>query len=204
MDALEAIRSRRSIGKHLPFPPSREDVEVLLAAAVEAPNHHETEPWRFCVVAGDAREELGAVMEEALRLRMRGEDAAKVDGLALAERAKPMRSPVLIVVGVKHAAGQEAGPGLANGGERVLPVEDLEAAAAAIQNILLAAHALGLAAQWRTGDGAFDPLVKAWFGLAPTDEIAGLVYVGHRDPARDPPHREARTWQDKTEWRGWE
>jgi nitroreductase len=197
MDALEAIHTRRSIGKHLPDVPPREVIEQLLAAAVQAPNHHETEPWRFFVVAGKARGEMGAVMEEALRQRMAGDDPKKVDGLAVAERAKPMRSPVLIVVGVKHDVAEV-------GGERIVPVEDFEAAAAAIENMVLAAHALGLAAQWRTGDGAFDPHVKAWFGLSPSDEIAGIVYVGYRDPDRDGPHRGPREWRRKTQWRGWD
>ncbi len=197
MDVFEAIRTRRSIGKHLPDQPSRGDVEKLLEAAVEAPNHHETEPWRFVVVAGKAREEMGAVMEAALRRRMAGEDSKKVDGLAVAERAKPMRSPVLIVVGVKHDLQEK-------GGERVVAVEDLSATAAAVQNIVLAAHALGLAAQWRTGEGAFDPHVKAWFGLEPSDEIVAIVYVGYRDPDRDVLRVRARRWREKAEWRGWE
>jgi len=197
MDVFEAIRSRRSIGKHLPDVPPRGLIEEMLAAAVEAPNHYETEPWRFFVLTGNAREEFGSVLEAALRRRMAGEDKAKVEGLALAERAKPLRSPVLIVVGVRHSAVSRAG-------ERVVPVEDLEATAAAVQNMVLAAHALGLAAQWRTGEGAFDPHVKRWFGLDADDEIAAILYVGYRDPERDVIRVRRRRWDDKTEWRGWE
>jgi nitroreductase len=180
----------------LPDVPLREDIEKLIAAAVEAPNHHETEPWRFFVVSGAARDEMGSVLEEALRRRMRGDDPKRINGLAVAERAKPMRSPVLIVVAVKHDVQER-------GGERIVPVEDLEAAAAGIQNMLLAAQALGLAAQWRTGEGAFDPHLKAWFGLDAADEIAGIVYLGYRDPDRDVLRVRQRSWRDKTEWRGW-
>ena len=197
MDVFEAIRSRRSIGKHLPDVPPRDLIEQMLAAAVEAPNHYETEPWRFFVLSGRAREEFGAVLDSALRKRMSGEDKAKVEGLAMAERAKPLRSPVLIVVGVKHDV-------LEKGGERVVPVEDLQATTAAIQNMVLAAHGLGLAAQWRTGDMAYDTNVKRWFGLGPADEIAGIVYVGFRDPERDVMRIRRHDWRPKTEWRGWE
>lgn len=196
MDVFEAIETRRSISKVSQERPPKADIERLLAAAIEAPNHHETEPWRFFVLAGKAREELGNVLAEALRRRMAGEDARKVEGLMIAERAKPLRAPVLVVVGVKHDLTER-------GGERVVPVEDLEACAAATQNLVLAAHGLGLAAQWRTGDGAFDPQVKAWFGLEATDEIAAIVYVGYRDPGRDIPRTRQRTWADKTEWREW-
>jgi nitroreductase len=197
MDVFEAIRNRRSIGKHLPDVPPRESIEQLLAAAVEAPNHYETEPWRFFVLSGKAREEFGAVLESALRKRMSADDKARIDGLAMAERAKPLRSPVLIVVGVRHDLTEK-------GGQRVVPVEDLQAATAAVQNMVLAAHGLGLAAQWRTGDGAYDANVKRWFRLEPQDEIAGIVYVGYRDPERDVLRIRKRDWQSKTEWRGWE
>jgi nitroreductase len=142
---------------------------------------------------------MGKVMERALRRRLADEDDKKVEGLAVAERAKPLRSPVLIIVGVKHHHHPED-----EGGEAIVPVEDLQATSAAIQNMVLAAHSLGLAAQWRTGEGAFDPDVKAWFGLTPSDEIAGIVYVGYRDPERDVVRVRRRQWSDKTEWRGWE
>lgn len=197
MDVLEAIKTRRSIGKVTQQPVPRELIEQLLAAVIEAPNHHDTEPWRFFVLAGKAREELGDVLAEALRRRMPHEDPKKLEGLVLAERAKPLRAPVLVVVAVKHDVAEM-------GGEKIVPVEDLMATAAGVQNLLLAAHSLGLGAQWRTGDGAFDPHVKAHFGLEPTDEIAAIVYIGYRDPERDVPRTRARTFADKTEWRGWE
>jgi nitroreductase len=197
MDVFDAIRNRRSIGKHLPDVPARELIEQMLAAAVEAPNHYETEPWRFFVLSGKAREEFGAVLESALRKRMAGQDKTRLEGLAMAERAKPLRSPVLIVVGVKHDIAEK-------GGERVVPVEDLQATTAAIQNMVLAAHGLGLAAQWRTGEGAYDSNVKRWFGLEPSDEIAGIVYVGYRDAERDVIRVRKRDWRRRTEWRGWE
>jgi len=46
-------------------------------------------------------------------------------------------------------------------------IEDIEAASAAVQNMLLAAEELGLGTVWRTGDTAYDPQVKRWLGLTP-------------------------------------
>jgi len=60
--------------------------------------------------------------------------------IVAAERAKPLRAPVLIAVGVDRPNGP-----------KIVEMENICAAAAATQNMLLAAHALGLAAQWRTG-----------------------------------------------------
>jgi nitroreductase len=117
-------------------------------------------------------------------------DPSKLDGFMLAERAKPMRSPVLIVVGVTP--------------ERDDPMtvrEDLQAASAAIQNMLLAATSLGLAAIWRTGEGAYDDHVKAYFGLRPRDEIAGIVYLGYADTSLPPLPAREREHVARTEWR---
>jgi nitroreductase len=108
------------------------------------------------------------------------------------ERRKPMRSPVLIVVGVTSA---DADP--------MTRREDLQAASAALQNMLLAANALGLAAVWRTGDGAYDTDVKAHFGLQPADEIAGILYLGYADATFGPAPARQRDFAPKTEWRGW-
>ena len=194
MDVFEAIETRRSVGRVREDAPPRELIEKLLAVAVLAPNHHETEPWRFLVLAGAAKEEFGRVLGEALRLRMagKGEDPAKLDVLAEAELIKTRRAPVLLIVGVKH------------GDSPVQRFEDLAATAAAVENLLLAAHALGLGAQWRTGDGAYDGHVKAHLGLAPTDEIVSVVYLGYPAADRPAPKERARSYADKTEWRGWE
>ena len=127
MDVLEAIAGRRSVGR-LGGAVSHEVVRALIDAAVHAPNHHLTEPWSFTVVQGDGRERLGALW---------GERAAEIAGLAgeaaqrcaQAERAKTMRAPVLIAVSVRTDP------------DPIVAGEDQSAGAAAIQNLLLAAHA---------------------------------------------------------------
>ena len=60
MDVDEAIRSRRTLKAYTDEPIDRELVGELLDLAVLAPNHHETEPWRFWVVG---RETLTALSE---------------------------------------------------------------------------------------------------------------------------------------------
>ena len=191
MDTLEAITTRRSVGKIKPERPPRELIERMLEAAVQAPNHHLTEPWRFFVLAGEARSELGRVMSEALRKQL-ADDAGEAGKARLAkEIEKPLRAPVLIVVAVKRSENP-----------RVVPIEDVEATAAAVENMLLAAQDMGLAAMWRTGEAAYDPAVKAFFGLGPEDHVVAFVYVGYAD--REPGPRERIPASEKTEWRGWD
>jgi nitroreductase len=191
MDALDAIATRRSRGKMRQDAPPRDLIERVLAAGVQAPNHHETQPWRFFVLTREARSEFGEALALALAKRAGEIEPEKLSTLMASERAKPMRSPVIIVVGVAS--------------ERDDPVtrrEDLQAASAALQNMLLAGHALGLATVWRTGDGAYDESVKAYFGLRPVDEIAGVLYLGYPDESVAAPPQRSRDYASKTEWRG--
>jgi nitroreductase len=185
---LDAIRTRRSIPKVGPERPPQELIERLIEAATWAPNHHLTEPWRFFVVAGEARRELGEVMARALN----GEPKADAERTAFAlAAAKPLRAPVVIAVAVEPASGSQ-----------VYEVEEISAGAAATQNLLLAAHALGLGAMWRTGEAAYHPAVKAFFGLEPAAHLLGFVYVGY--PAAAPPLRERKPAASLTTWLGWD
>jgi nitroreductase len=184
MDLLEAIFTRQSIGKVRPDPVPRELIEQLLAAAVQAPNHHKVRPWRFVVLTGMARERLGDAMAQALAAR----NPAAVPGALDAERAKPLRAPVLIAVGVDKP-----------GAPKVLEIENVCAAAAAAQNLLLAAHALGLAAMWRTGDAASDPAVKAHLGFAPDQHLIAFIYLGYPFVSPVPVPRLGP--EDRTVWR---
>jgi nitroreductase len=185
MELFEALFTRMSIGKVKPDPVPRELIEKILEAAAQAPNHHKVQPWRFCVLTGAARERLGAVMAQSL-LKRQPEAPPEIFA---AERAKPLRAPVLIAVAVDKPNGP-----------KVDELENICAAAAATENLLLAAHALGLAAQWRTGPAATDPAVKALLGLAPDQHLIAFVYVGWClvQPAGypRPPASERTTWLD--------
>ena len=62
MQISEAITQRRSIKRYSDRPVSREEVETVLAAAVLAPNHRLTQPWRFYVLGPQARHAYGLVL----------------------------------------------------------------------------------------------------------------------------------------------
>src|SRR5438105_13792619 len=94
MNVFETIRRRRSIGKMTAQQPSREQIERLLEAATHAPNHHKVEPWKFFVLAGKARTELGVVMAESLAARMEETASEKAQAVLNKERKKLLRSPV--------------------------------------------------------------------------------------------------------------
>jgi nitroreductase len=180
MDVLEALRTRRTVGAFAPDAPPREQVERAIEAATWAPNHHLTEPWRFHVLTGDARAELAAAACATLPPEKdTDEERASV-------RRKFGRAPVLVVV---TQAGDPDDP--------VRDREDYAACACATQNLLLAAHAQGLAAKWSTGKLAHSKGARDYLGLAEHDRIVAYVYLGYAastvpgDPRRNAP---AVTW----------
>ncbi|MGD9694703.1 MAG: nitroreductase [Thermoleophilia bacterium] len=184
-EVIAAIHGRRSTGKVLPEPIAREEVEELLAAAVRAPNHHLTFPWRFVVLAGDARREVGEAHARAVAAARPDHPPAGIEK----EAARLERAPVVIAVAV-------AGPD-----DPATAREDRDAVAAGVQNLLLAAHARGLGAMWRSGAMVEEPEVREALGLADGDELVGFVYLGR--PAQEPPPRERPPLADVAVWRGW-
>jgi nitroreductase len=187
METIEAIHTRLSVSKVKPDPVPRELVEKLLSAAVQAPNHYKVRPWRFVVLTGDAREKLGEVMGQAFLDKLPDLPPDTQTKAFEKERSKPLRSPVLIAVGVDKPTE-----------EKVLEIENVCAAAAAVENLLLAAHAEGLGAKWRTGDPARDPKVKEFLGFEPDQHLIGFIYIGY--PEFETEERERPLFEDRTTW----
>lgn len=183
MELFEAIQARHSVSKVKPDPLPRAVIEKLLEAGNQAPNHYKVRPWRFVVISGEARVKLGAVMSASQHAR---QPDIPEDGLAKT-RALPLRAPVIIAVGVDKPADP-----------KTLELENYAAAAAACENILLAAQALGLGAIWRTGEWSRDANVKEFLGLAADQHIAGLIYVGY--PEADTPPTPRPSFEDRTTW----
>jgi nitroreductase len=183
MDVLEAIHSRRSMGEVSPQPVARELVEQLLSAAVQAPNHYQVRPWRFVVLAGAARVRMGELLARALKEKFPALPEAALEK----ERARPLRAPLIIAVGVDEPAQP-----------KVDRIENLCAAAAAVENLLLAAHGLGLAAKWRTGEDAHNPQLKEFLGFSASMDLIALVYLGYPRAAALVAPRPG--FEDRTVW----
>jgi nitroreductase len=184
MQTIDALLERRSAKTLTDPPPDQNALELLLECGARAPDHGRLRPWRFIVIRGAGRERLGELMAEQLR---RKQPHASADSLQR-ERQKPLRAPLIIAVAA--ACSAEA---------RIPAIEQILAAGAAAQNIMLAATALGFGAMWKTGDVAYDDAVKSAFGLQTTDSIVGLLYIGSvPDGAVPPPAR--GQWQDRVSY----
>jgi nitroreductase len=163
VDVFEAINTRSSASVLRDPGPTDQQWEMLLGAGARAPDHGRLRPWRFLIVRGEARELLGDVMAEALRASKPDTPSEALDR----ERRKPSRAPAILVVAVvpvPHSGVPE--------------IEQILAGGAAAQNILLAAHALGLGAIWRTGAPAYDDRVARALGLPEQGRIVAFIYLG--------------------------
>ena len=156
MDVDTAIRERRTISVFSDRPVAQAVVEELIEAARWAPNHKHTEPWRFHVVSGGAREQLADAVLAA------GGEFAKDP------RGKLMRSPTFIAVTQQTVLD-----------DPIRDREDYAAVCCAVQNLMLAATARGLATKWSTGALAANPAAKRWLGIGEADRIVAYLYLGY-------------------------
>lgn len=178
MDALDLLLNRVSVTRLTEPAPDPAQLDLLFRAALRAPDHGQLRPWRFLTIEGAGRERLGELFASALRLR---EPQASEDALQKA-RKMPMRAPLLVVV-----------IGRLQPHLKVPESEQALAVGCAAHGLLLAAHALGLGAVWRTGEFAYDAHVAQRLGLGAHEQILGFIYLGTPEGnLRTPPTLEPR------------
>ena len=76
MNVSDAIAQRRSIKKFQDRAVTRDEIDALLDAAVQAPNHHLTQPWRFYVLGRESRRGYGLALGERKARKLVDPDAA--------------------------------------------------------------------------------------------------------------------------------
>lgn len=174
MDALELLLSRDSAVRLEPPGPDAAALDNIFRAALRAPDHGRLRPWRFVVIPEERRQRFGDVLAASLQQR---EPGVASETLAR-ERQKALRAPVIVVVAARLKRS-----------EKIPELEQIVSAGAAAQNVMLAAHALGYGAMWRTGAPAYDPAVKQALGLEAADTIIGFIYIGTRGVGVSPVSR---------------
>lgn len=185
MNVREAIAARRSIKKFTSREVTRGEIEQLLEAAVLAPNHRLTQPWRFYVLGPDARHAYGLALGERKARKLPDPEQGRTvrDSVALEHRALPL----MIVVTVAETDDAER------------KVEDYAAVMMAIQNLSLVAVELGLGTHLKTGAIMDDPAARAAAGVPDAERIVAVVNVG--EPAEMPAPKARETAAARTVWR---
>jgi nitroreductase len=186
MDAISAIHQRTSVRRFRAEPVSRQTIEQLLDCAVRAPNHKLTQPWRFTVLTGAARDRFAELRAEH-RLK-RYENPASPEAVAGADkvRRETMDTPAFVVV--MSALNPD----------EITREEDYAAAMMATANLMIAAESLGLGTYLKTGGIMGDPAVVRLTRVPAGFRIVGIVSLGY--PAESEPPRRRKPAGDLTEW----
>ncbi|HTN98075.1 MAG TPA: nitroreductase [Nordella sp.] len=163
--ALSLLKTRKSASvKAMTAPgPSPEQLKTILDIAVRVPDHGKLAPWRFVLFEGEARAQFGDLMKARWQTLHPDHGA---DSLEF-QRNLFLRAPTVIVVVSK------AGPHV-----KIPEWEQLLSAGAVTQNMLLAAAALGVGAQWNSDWIAYDQEIGKAMGLTAAEKIVGVVYFG--------------------------
>jgi nitroreductase len=157
LQALRGRRSRSSVGEAAP---SHEDLVPLVEAASRLADHGGLRPWRVIEIRGDARDRLGAAMDEAAGDPGSGK-----------HRKKTHRASLLLAVVACVAPS------------RKVPDWEQEAVAAGVAHALtLLLEEQGWGVFWRTGSLTRSDAVRRMHRLGDGEELLGWLYVGDAAP----------------------
>ena len=164
--ARELMLSRQNVlPRRLVEPgPDAQQLEALLTLAAAAPDHGQLTPWRFILVPAEQRHRLAEVFALALLDR----DAAATLEQLEAARVKAHRGPMLLVAVARLGPRDPDIP----------PLERMVSMGAAIQNILLGAHAMGFGAGLTGGQAMGSPRLRELCRLAEGETAVCCINIG--------------------------
>jgi coenzyme F420-0:L-glutamate ligase / coenzyme F420-1:gamma-L-glutamate ligase len=184
---LATLRSRRSIRRYLPQAIESAVIETLLEAAIWAPSAHNRQPWRFAVIQDLARKErLASAMAARLRadLEADGVDEAVIAADTGRSYVRITGAPVLIALCLSMVDMDTYSDARRQAHEHTMAVQST---AMAGQNLLLAAHALGLAACWMCAPLFVPELVRDVLELPADWQPQALLTLGYAAETKEKP-----------------
>jgi nitroreductase len=204
MDIFDAIKGRKSIRRFKQRPVRDDDIRKIIDAARQAPSANNTQPWSFIVVKDRAvlKEMADAVREMVDRMVPFAENEKQAQRLAAYKSNYYVffeNAPVCIVV-LMEVFDASSDRLLARMGyspeetKRLRPLPGLQSMAAAIENILLACHALGYGACWMTGPLVAQESFEQILGFGKQKTAVALIPVGV--PDEDPPARNRKPLEE--------
>ena len=182
------IQNRRSI-KPSQFCDRKVDDAIvwkMLKNANWAPTHGMTEPWRFFVFSGMAKNEFGGYLAKLYAKVTPAENQKPSKAEKLKSNAE--QSSHLIVIAMKRQASK-----------KIPEIEEIEAVACAVQNLHLTATAHKVAGYWSSGKAICNDQLREHLGLDCDDRVLGLFYVGYTDEAW--PDSSRSTIESKVVWK---
>ena len=182
-DLMTTLLTRRSLRRYRPQPVPPPLIEQVLTAAVWAPSAHNRQPWRFAVVRDAARKaHLAQAMGARLRrdLEADGAPPALIEADVNRSYDRLTSAPVLVIICLTMADMDSYPDAKRNQAEYVMAVQSV---AMAGQNLLLAAHEVGLGACWVCAPLFCPDVVRDALALPEGWQPQGLVTMGY--PAQE-------------------
>ena len=188
----ELMASRRSVRRFRPEPPSRELIERVIQSAVTAPSASNKQPWRFVVVTRRSTiDAMAAAVQAAVdRIALAIEPEFETSFRAYGDYFRRfVAAPVIIVplframATLSNLTGSRLGE---DDRRRIAAMErdsGLIGASLAVQNLLLAAHAAGIAASAMTGPLVASDDLRTMLNIPASWHIAAIVPIGYADEA---------------------
>jgi nitroreductase len=185
MNVFDAISGRRSIRKFTDRTPTQAELEQLLQAAVLAPIHRLTNPWRFYVLGPEARAAYGLALGN--RKAKKATDEAQAESIRRSTSDEHRAQPCMLLVAMVLNENAE------------IREEDYASTMMATQNIGLAATAIGLGTHIRSGAIMDDPAARAAGGVPEGERIIAVLTIG--EPLETPEAKPRLAAADVTQWR---
>jgi len=188
MDFWEVVEKRHSVREFEPRAVERAHVERILRAASLAPSPKNSQPWRFHVATGQARAEVGEVMAQTTVHLTEYLETVGPEFFEAIARWYSTLGDAPVAIGVSMEACE-------SDFDRV---DELMSMGAALENLLLAATAEGLAACVVTFSRWVCDELKTALGVDSDREFVSLVVVGYPLSPQHGPRMEKRS--DVAEW----
>ncbi len=176
MSNLEFLIHRQSTPSLTEPAPSQAELDNILASGMRAPDHGCLKPWHFQVITGLGLQRLSDLFVEAVTQEI-SENQAFIDGGIITDaqleqkiaktRKMPFRAPMIIVISTKYTEH-----------EKVPFPEQLITAGCAVHAMQMSASIQGYGAMWRTGNLAYNGIVKQGLGIESKNDIVGFLYIG--------------------------
>jgi len=185
----QAIKERRSVRKYSQRPIPHEVLRKILEAAAWAPSAHNAQPWRFIIITSAEKKRglAGAMAKLWLQdLKRDGEPLETRTAIAEDSIERFANAPALVLACLTMEDMLKYPDEKRQKSERDLAVQSL---GAAIQNLLLAAHAMQLGACWYCAPAFCKEAVKQELKIPREVEPQALITIGYPAEKPEPPRR---------------
>lgn len=182
---LSVLKNRRSIRRYASVPVENAVVLQLLEAAIWAPSAHNRQPWRFVVIqSDDVKAQLAESMSEKLREDLLADSvpAEIVNADITRSRNRITAAPLAILLCLSMVDMDNYPDMFRSQNEYIMAVQSV---AMAGQNLLLAAHALGLGGCWMCAPLFCPEVVRTVLGLPEDWYPQALLTVGYPNETRN-------------------